>query len=285
MTDITNKAMLVQVYMSTWTGKIVDKAVTQETNERNKADKDAGKYTKNLLPKEALAKIVTSNGKVKKFRDKHSMPWNSAYRIMPAKIHFDFMQGIGELMQERKKFVNELCIEYPRFVRNREQTLGTMFDRDEYPDVTELPDRYRVEVDIQPVPTAGDFRVDLSQGEVEKIRRNVEERLQASTARAMNDLWERLYKSVKRMSDTLNIPDQGFQSTMIGNIQELVDLLPKLNLTDDPKLEDMRRAVEVKLCGYKDRDIKEDKGVRKEAAKSADDILAAMAGYVGQEAA
>ena len=58
-------------------------------------------------------------------------------------------------------------------------------------------------------------------------------------------------------------------------------LLPRLNITDDPDLEAMRREIESAVCNYEPSDLRENKEIRKDAAKEASDILEKMAEYMG----
>ena len=86
---------------------------------------------------------------------------------------------------------------------------------------------------------------------------------------------------VERLSD----PEAVFRDSLVGNIVKLTELLPRLNLNDDPGLEQMRRQIEATLCDYSPEQLRKDKTVRKEAVDSAKSVLDLMAGYVEEVAA
>ena len=55
----------------------------------------------------------------------------------------------------------------------------------------------------------------------------------------MRDPWERLKTVVEAMAKALSIPDKIFRDSLIGNVENLLDLMPDLNVTGDPTLEAM----------------------------------------------
>jgi hypothetical protein len=85
---------------------------------------------------------------------------------------------------------------------------------------------------------------------------------------------------VERLSD----PDAVFRDSLVGNIVRLTDLLPRLNLHDDPALEAMRRQIEASLCRYSPAQLRCDKQVRRQAATEAQNVLDAMSGYLEEAA-
>jgi len=64
-----------------------------------------------------------------------------------------------------------------------------------------------------------------------------------------------------------------FRDSIIENIRELVSLLPSLNITNDPALEQARRDLESDLAGVDPEILRESKETRKEIAEKADQIL------------
>ena len=68
---------------------------------------------------------------------------------------------------------------------------------------------------------------------------------------------------------------------MIGTVQELVEILPSLNVLNDPKIAAMIKQTEKEICSVSDvKALRNDPKYRKEVAKSADAILKSMKGYV-----
>jgi hypothetical protein len=129
------------------------------------------------------------------------------------------------------------------------------------------------------VPVGEDFRVNLARKEVDAIKIDLQKRLEASHAAATSDLWRRLYDVVAHMVERLSDPEAVFRDSMVGNIIKITELLPRMDVNDDPQLEAMRRKVEEMLCGYTPDQLRKDKQIRKQAATDAKDVLKTMAGY------
>jgi hypothetical protein len=64
-----------------------------------------------------------------------------------------------------------------------------------------------------------------------------------------------------------------YHDTLISNPIELCSLLTKLNVTNDPKLEEARRQLELAMIGADIEDIKEHADSRVELKSKVDDIL------------
>ena len=75
-------------------------------------------------------------------------------------------------------------------------------------------------------------------------------------------------------------PEAIFRDSLVVNIAKMTELLPRLNLHDDPQLEAMRRQIEASLCQYSPAQLRCDKDIRRQAASEAQQILDSMAGYV-----
>jgi hypothetical protein len=64
-----------------------------------------------------------------------------------------------------------------------------------------------------------------------------------------------------------------FHDSLISNPLELCELLTKLNVTNDPKLEDARRQVELAMLGANIEEVKDSPLVRENLKSKVDAIL------------
>ena len=71
-----------------------------------------------------------------------------------------------------------------------------------------------------------------------------------------------------------------FRDSLIGNVEELVELIPGLNVLDDPDIEAVRLQVKAKLLGNDAKDIRKDPALREELAGEAKQIMDTMAGFM-----
>jgi len=288
--SLKEKAMLVRLGISQWTGRKYDRSVSEKVAADYGTTTDAGRYNKVLIANEAIKTVQQVANEARIYHYQNTLPWNdNGDRILPA-MNFDhYSEKMREQRAKYEQTVREFISAYPDLVREAQARLNGMFNETDYPSPDEIKLKFNFAVDINPVPAEEDFRLELGNEETERIKAQIEERARRAQEIAMRDLWDRLYEAVKRMAGKLNEPDREngkppiFRDSLIKNIIDLVDLLPRLNLTNDPHLEEMRREVEARLCNYTPKELRETSMTRKTAAQDAEEILKAMSGYMGGE--
>jgi len=97
-----------------------------------------------------------------------------------------------------------------------------------------------------------------------------------SLARGTADLWDRLNDVVSHMVDKLNEPESRFYATLVTNVQDLVRLLPQLNVGGDPELNRFAAEIEKRLCNHNVRALKENEILRVATAHDATALLYEM---------
>ena len=169
---------------------------------------------------------------------------------------------------------------YPALKDEAQHRLNNMFNEEDYPDLGTLRTKYSFSTQVSRVPVADDFRVNLNDDEIESIKASIEKQVQESTKSAMHDLWTRLFGVVQHMAERLSKEDNKFKNSLVNNINELCDLLPKLNITNNPELTKSVQEIESKLTAYDPQTLREDKTARNETAVEAQKILNKMRHYL-----
>lgn len=282
MKTIHDKAMLVTLHISQWTARKYDKRVSSEAATANNAKEDAGRYNKALLSKAALADINKAVGEARSFHYEQTLPWgDSGSRILLAENYFDYMRELGKLKARFETAVDAFTPNYQNYMAEARSRLNGMFKSEDYPPADTIASKFAFAVDVTPVPQGTDFRIDLGEGEVNKIQKDIEERMQQAQQVAMKDVWHRLYDVIAKMQTRLSDPDAKFRDSLVGNAIDLISLLPRLNLTNDPELEKFRRMAETDLCKATPDALRENQTVRKNTALKAQEIMGHMAAYMG----
>lgn len=277
---LADKAMLVKLSISKWSARKHDKRVSKEVAQQYGTDQDRGRYNKVLIAQEAIKKIGQAESAARTFHYEQTLPWkDDGARILPSANYLHYTQEIRRLKAEFEREVGYFLGNYPDLVDDARRELNGLFDPADYPDPSKITKKFGFEVEVDPLPTAADFRVNLQGEEVNRIKGEIEERLGRAQADAMRDLFNRLHGVVKHMAEKLADKTAIFRDSLVTNIQDLVDLLPRLNLTGDPHLEELRRKVADNLLGYEPETLRKNQFARQETAAAANDILAAMAGY------
>ena len=78
------------------------------------------------------------------------------------------------------------------------------------------------------------------------------------------------------MVDRLNEPESRFHASLVSNVLDLVNLLPQLNVGEDPELSRFAGEIRSKLCGFTARDLKTNDVLRVATANDAAALLYEM---------
>ena len=153
--------------------------------------------------------------------------------------------------------------------------LGALFNPDHYPDVDTLRTYYEITLRYSPVPDAGDFRVDIGREAMAMVRDSYEKSYQSQLQSAYKDVWDRTYKALKAMSEKLEgEKKQGrFHESLVSNITDMVDLLDRFNVTNDPNMARAKIQIAQAMRGVTIDGLKEDDGFRLETKAKVDSLL------------
>jgi len=246
--NLSEKAMLVSLNISTWNARREDKEATENVAATYGTDRDAGRYNKVLLQCPELDRIKKANNSARSFHYANTLPWtHKGADILPAENYFEYTREMDRLKREFQDAVIDLFAVYPQRIQEHANRLNNLFKPDDYPAPEKLAKKYSFSIFVSPLPAAPDFRVDLGDGEIKRIREELDTSLRQATAYAMRDLWQRLFDTVSHMAEKLSDPDAVIRETVITNLQDLINLLPRLNMTNDPALDTMRREIEQKI--------------------------------------
>jgi hypothetical protein len=152
-----------------------------------------------------------------------------------------------------------------------------MYKAEDYPDLTDVRLKFGFRRTVKPVPEAGDFRLDIPAHDLDEMRSEFLKQQDKKLAEAMREPWDRLHEMLVGISEKLTDAEgegkKRYHDTLITNPIELCGLLTKLNVTNDPKLEEARRQLELVMIGADIEDIKEHADSRIELKSKVDDIL------------
>jgi len=213
-----------------------------------------------------------------------TLPWSdNGSRLLPMSNFMDYKAQLGVLENNYMTLVDRFIDSYPNLVIAAAFQLGDLFDRAEYPEVHTLRNRFKFSYNFFPVPTAGDFRIDINEDAKAEILANCDSAYQERLNNAMRDAWARLHDCLTRMSDRLQCDevagDEGtvikpriFRDSLMDNATELIAMLKHLNITQDPKLELARAELEASIKGYDVSDLRES-FIAREAVKQKVDLI------------
>ena len=143
--------------------------------------------------------------------------------------------------------------------------------------------RYR----ITAVQDAEQFMAKLATDDVDRVKRDIEQQIEERLHGAVGDLYRRFGEAVERVSERLQEDDNGkplvFRDSMIENIRELVDVVPRLNIFGDDELARLCEQVKDKIARVDPDTLRPSRSfdpvVRTRVKHDADALLERFAGY------
>jgi hypothetical protein len=277
--SISASAVLVELNISVWPASKLDREITDKVNTDASAVRGASQTKKNLFAGTSLRKDISDfAARVRLYHNKHTLPWaDKGERMLPTALFMDYKQTINGFEQTFNMMCNNFFIEYPRLVAEAPANLGTMYKAEDYPELTDVRLKFGFRRTVKPVPEAGDFRLDIPAHDLDEMRSEFLKQQDNKLAEAMREPWDRLHEMLVGISEKLTDKDgdskKRYHDTLITNPIELCGLLTKLNVTNDPKLEEARRQLEMAMIGADIEDIKEDPHARSDLKSRVDDIL------------
>jgi len=276
-------AMLVEFNASVWTARKLDKTTTNEVvASKNAGAKDAARVNKHLLAgRTELDIIQQAVGRARQFVYDNTAPWSdSGLRLLPTVNFMKFTERMNDFEEEMEALVKAFVVIYPTLITAQALALGDMFKRDDYPTANEMMTKFSFRVNYMPVPSSGDFRVDVGNQAQAELKARLESLTQERIDSAMADVRERLSTHLKRMSDRLTTDYVGgeakqrrFHDTLVDGALELCDLTKALNVTNDLALETARSQLEQLLVGVTPTDLRKNEAIRQDVKRNVDAIL------------
>ena len=230
------RAMLVELTIRQWAARKHDKRVSHEVDQGHGA-KNAGRYNKQLIAKNALEPISQRASAIRLFHYAYTLPWgNNGQRLLPA---VRFMEYRSKLIQHRNEFnrlVDTFMDSYPQLVCDARTRLGSLYDPTEYPPADDVRLSFGVEFDIFPVPTAGDFRVEVANEERAELIAQIEQATTERQNNATRACYVRVRDVLQRMKNQCIEGKTRITNSLVEDTRDLVGMLDDLNISGDPEL-------------------------------------------------
>lgn len=288
--NLQTRAMLVTLSIKQWSARKHDKRVTNDVAQREEASATAGRYNKQLMPKEALAFMLQKAGAARQEHYKRTLPWNDdGTRILSSDGYFEYMRVMREAKRDFELAAADFERNYAKFVEDARKQLGKLYNPTDYPAVDHIHKKFDFSISVTPLPDASDFRVDLPEEELKSLRLDIEQSMRTTFESAQRDVYERIRDVLGHMVTKLTAYKPGtkgqratgtFRDSLVSNVTELLGVLPSLNVTGDAHLNDLRMQMADLLQGVDAQDLRDDDTLRRTTAAEAQAILAKVNDYL-----
>lgn len=284
--NISEKAMLVALSISTWSGRKYDKDASKEVADNHGTEASrAGRFNKILVNPASLREITSVAVSARNYTTSVTLPWlNDGVRIIPVDIYLDYSQRMSQYRSEFNSAVDKLLNDYDAIVNQARLDLNGLFKETDYPSRESVRAKHAFNVRLFNVPDSGDFRVSLSESEFQSTKQEIEQNLHEAADNAVRDVFQRVSNRmehiIKRLKEVESTDGKGIRDSMMKNVAELADLLPKLNITGNRDIDSVAEQIKNDLVSISTDDLRENQSSRIAAAQSARDIISRVSAYI-----
>ena len=226
--SISTSAMLVELSISTWTGRKLDKRASQDVTAQASAQKGVANVNKKLLGDCAeLDAVQKFTANARNVHYAMTMPWSdTGLRLLPTTQYFKYHREMTTLQAEYERQVNVFLQAYDWEISQAQVKLGGLFNSDEYPTADSLTSKFKFKMNYMPLADAGDWRVDIGNEAKDVLASQYETYYATQLQTAMGDVWSRAHDALTKMSERLDYSDGAtkkiFRDSLVDNVVDII---------------------------------------------------------------
>jgi len=287
---LKNKALLVRLERRKINRNKTDKLLSEDVRQRNNVtEAGALRVSKSIFTKEATDPFGKLYNDASKYFYRVTLPWDErGYRLMAVEIYEEFIKKFKTFTNDYRKLVNHFIDHIEENMASAKEMLGDAYRVEDYKfiknngsvDFQWLNDAFALEVEFNTVTDGDDLRAVLTETDREAIAEEINKASIAKFTKAQEHIVVSLIDCVKAIHERLCQEDHVFRDTLITNLEDLCDLVPKLNINGDPAMNDLASECKAKLCKWDPQTLRDDTQIRADVSKEADDILKNAKGLI-----
>jgi hypothetical protein len=284
LSSITSKVMLSSISISVWGARRFDGKVTEEIEEIHRA-KGVGRFNKRLLPEycPSYKEVQSIANRYRAFFYHNTVEYEQrGSRLLPTEVYMQVAARARQFKDEFDAAVQVFLTDYQDLKDRARIELNGLFNEADYPSGAKLATKFSMKMSVLPFPDASQFGIDLPPDILAGIRADIDRHVDNSIETANRDLMGRLYEAVKRMGERLDTPG-AVRLDVANQVRELCALLPKLNFTNDARLNHVLEQTQTHMARYSGAELKESHHLCAQVSEKAEEIEHLMASFMGIE--
>lgn len=277
--SLHQRAILVDLTRSKYDNLIKDTEGRQQIlNKHNCKITTAVSAKKRLFLDGCLKPLNSLMTKVYMYHLSVTLPWDAQYRLLPKNQLLKYKAEIQTHKDQLPMLLDKIADQFEEHKKKDVELATTLNHESDYPTMQELRGKYDIRIDFAPVPAQGDFRVDLTPGEIKLLEYSMFKKQEEALDIAKKEWYDKLAKPIAHLIEKLLETDTRLHESLIGNIEKITGILPDLNVEEDPSLDLVLNEVKEKLLVYKISDVKTDEQTKLEVIQKANEILSQIKG-------
>jgi hypothetical protein len=283
--SLSTSAVLVALDINVWSATKQDREISDEVTTAKKADKNAGRFVKNILNNNPKHKaIVNYRQSMYNWRKRRTYRWNKSQDLLPCMDLPAFKQEWAEHELAFNNLLEEFLLDYDHIVSNMAFSQGDMFNRDDYPHKDEVRQKFGCQLFVSEVPMS-DFRCTIANDLADDLRATYSKQAEDIIQVIGEQQSERMIALMVSISNCCEIEDKSsskrkkiYENTL-DKAKDMCDLFKTFNLSANPLLEEARHELERTLRGVDANAIRNSDTVRDNVKKDVDSILSKFGAF------
>lgn len=280
--NLSSASMLVDFSASVYTARKKDVSASEELETIKKADPNVANVHKKLLGNcPELVAIQKFVGNTRNAHSSMTLPWSDmGMRLLPTSTFFKYKQYMTKAEQEFHTLVEKFFDIYEDAVVNAQTLLGDLYNPANYPPLDVLRHKFGWRLSFVPLPTSGDFRVEMEQEQAKSLAEEYDKHYNAMFGKAIDSMIGDLMKYLARLSDRLDYKSQEdkkvFHDTVTSNITDMLENLLVPLADKDKRLHTLTRQLMDTFEGISADALREDGALRQNTKQSVYDVISSI---------
>jgi len=280
--NLSSASMLVDFSASVYTARKKDVSASEELETIKKADPNVANVHKKLLGNcPELVAIQKFVGNTRNAHSSMTLPWSDmGMRLLPTSTFFKYKQHMTKAEQEFHTLVEKFFDIYEDAVVNAQTLLGDLYNPANYPPLDVLRHKFGWRLNFVPLPTSGDFRVEMEQEQAKSLAEEYDKHYSAMFGKAVDSMIGDLMKYLARLSDRLDYKTKEdkkvFHDTVTSNITDMLENLLVPLADKDKRLHTLTRQLIDTFEGISPDALREDGALRQNTKQSVDDVISSI---------
>ena len=287
---IKEKALMVRLVRKKLNRNVMDKGLGSEVRDaKDVTDASAVRVNKSIYTKASTDAYMKLYNEGSKYFYRVSLPWDDkGWRLLAIDLYEDFTKKMKSFTKQYRAAVEQFIEGIENHIEESRAMLGKAFCINDYKflganghvDRDFLLDQFSFEVEFNTVTSGDDLRASLNDADRQIIADQINKQAMDKFARANEHIITNLRDCVFAIHDRLSVDTNVFRDTLVTNLEDLCDLIPKMNIAGDPAINKMAADAVSKLGKWDAQTLREDPKARKEVADEAGKILDNMKGVI-----
>jgi hypothetical protein len=287
-TFLEKNAMLVKLNRHKFNHNAMDKELSAKVMKECKAKgKNTIRVNKTIIDKANCKKWMDIFNEAGKYFYKVTLPWDDkGWRLLPVVKYKEFVKKFRNWGNDVQEAIDHFVQNLDKYIDEGMANLGTAGHKADYPDQQKVRESFVFKVEYNQIASGNDFRAQVTEEERQDIVKHITGQNVAKFAMAQESIFNRIHEVAKKLSEKMAEPapkgkkSPEFRDSIIGNIQELVDVLPDLNVNGNKTLEELTAKLSSQLATLDPEDLRECDRLREDTKSKADEIMKQAEGFM-----